>query len=217
MSDDLGRIIDIDGDLLLVRAFDMPDRPTCAVGLRVECASPTGIGVGLDIDGIAALRAALDKAETAYWKRMTKAVEGTINGCSCEPSASDRLFYKPRTIMLPNGEVRRCSPPKPPFEPCPAADDRGYGGMIVKATHPKRPSDTPSEPAKEATCNHIGERIRAHRRAVGLTLEDTAKAMGTSIPYASSVERGDITPTPDRVEELAKLFGIDAATLRSNS
>ena len=45
-------------------------------------------------------------------------------------------------------------PPNPPFEPCPAADDRGYGGMIIKATHPKRPS----EPAKEANHNHIDER-----------------------------------------------------------
>ena len=77
-----------------------------------------------------------------------------IDDSACEPSASDRLFYKPRTIVLPNGEVRHFLPPNPPFEPCPAADDRGYGGMIIKATHPKRPS----EPAKEANHNHIDER-----------------------------------------------------------
>lgn len=52
-----------------------------------------------------------------------------------------------------------------------------------------------------------GERIRALRRARGLTLEDTANAMGTSIPYASSIERGKATPTEAQRDALAKLFG----------
>lgn len=136
MDDDLSRIIDVDGDELLVRAFDMPDRPQCAVGLRVECASPFGIGVGLDIDGLIALRAALDKAESAYWKRTAKPMTGIIDA-ACEPSTRDRIFYKPQSITLPNGEVRHFSPPDPPFEPCPVADDRGLGGKVVKATHPE--------------------------------------------------------------------------------
>ena len=73
-----------------------------------------------------------------------------IDGCSCEPSARDRLFYKPRTIVLRNGEVRHFSPPNPPFEPCPAARDEVGTGTIVKATHPRRPIDqSPQTPADD--------------------------------------------------------------------
>lgn len=111
------------------------------VGLRVKIVAHGKAGAKAIADLLESLGAKSDASDGD--------VTG-IDGCSCEPSASDRLFYKPRTIVLPNGEVRRFSPPNPPFEPCPAADDRGYGGMIIKATHPKRPSDpSPQNPADD--------------------------------------------------------------------
>lgn len=90
--------------------------------------------IGIDRAGIAALRKALDDAEADYSDR-TSDLDGERADSACDPSTRDRIFYKPQSITLPNGEVRHFSPPNPPFEPCPSADDCCLGGKVVKATH----------------------------------------------------------------------------------
>lgn len=53
----------------------------------------------------------------------------------------------------------------------------------------------------------IGARVRALRRPHKLTLEDTAKAMGCTIPEASDIERGIRMPNGEQIAALEKLFG----------
>lgn len=59
-----------------------------------------------------------------------------------------------------------------------------------------------------------GERIRARRRALGLTLEDLAAATGTSRQTIQRYENGVIGNIPDgRLEALARALGTTPASL----
>ena len=50
----------------------------------------------------------------------------------------------------------------------------------------------------------LGERIRARRTALGLTLAEVAEAADLSIPYVSNLERGRGNPTLDALRSVAE-------------
>jgi len=117
-----------------------------------------GAIIGLDLVGIASLRATLDMAEAKHCESMND-VTGAPDA-ACEPSTTDRLFYKPQSFTMPNGEVRHFSPPAP-FEPCPGVGTsiRGvFDGKVVKATHPAPPPET--DPTSERTLSITAEMKR---------------------------------------------------------
>lgn len=197
-------IRDVDGDELIV-TWGWSGGIHGIVMVRTQAAHGE---VVLSLSDIAKLREALDRAESAYRARFGEQFTG-IDGCSCEPSTRSRVFKTPACEGSDNAEEWLINEV---YEVCPSI----LGAwQVIPPTHAEQSNKPPLAPACVPP-GQIGGRIRSLRRAAGLTLEDTAKAMGTSIPYASSVERGNIIPTPDRVEELAKLFGIDAATLWPN-
>ncbi len=170
------RIDDIYGDDLLVR-WDI-DPPTKGV---ISLAPRRYDSATLDLAGIAALRAALDKAEAAYRKHH-----------GIEPCSELRL-----------AQMR--------FED--ATDGNNVDELNAAFDNLKRlnsPAQWSGWGPKGPT---IGERIRAIRRATGKNLEDTAKAMGTSIPHASALERGYNRPTTEEIAALAALYGVDAKEL----
>ena len=49
----------------------------------------------------------------------------------------------------------------------------------------------------------LGDRIRARRTAMGLTLAEVAEAAGLSLPYVSNLERGRGNPTLDALRSVA--------------
>jgi transcriptional regulator with XRE-family HTH domain len=56
----------------------------------------------------------------------------------------------------------------------------------------------------------FGERIRAARKAKGLTLERVALAVGVTVAYICSIELGsDKPPMPAKVKRLCGLLGLD--------
>jgi transcriptional regulator with XRE-family HTH domain len=54
----------------------------------------------------------------------------------------------------------------------------------------------------------IDPRLRAARKAAGLTLADIAKKVGVSVPFLSDVERGRRGLTPARRAAVAAAVGI---------
>jgi transcriptional regulator with XRE-family HTH domain len=54
---------------------------------------------------------------------------------------------------------------------------------------------TETRTAAEASAPRIGERVRALREAMGLSLRDLAERSGVSAPMLSQVERGETSPT----------------------
>jgi transcriptional regulator with XRE-family HTH domain len=62
---------------------------------------------------------------------------------------------------------------------------------------------------------HFGEKLRAFRRAKGLTLRSLADAVGLSFTYLSKVENGRVpyTPAADKIRALAQVLGVDALEL----
>jgi AcrR family transcriptional regulator/DNA-binding XRE family transcriptional regulator len=61
----------------------------------------------------------------------------------------------------------------------------------------------------------VGARLRAARRAAGLTLRETAQALSVSAGTWSAVENGRTPVRADRLDAAARLFGADPAVLRS--
>lgn len=56
---------------------------------------------------------------------------------------------------------------------------------------------------------HVGATIRLLRMDAGLSLRDLAHRIGVSSAYLSRVEHGhDAVPTPDRLEAIAREFGV---------
>lgn len=61
---------------------------------------------------------------------------------------------------------------------------------------------------------HLGATIRLLRLDAGLSLRDLAQRIGVSSAYLSRVEHGhDAVPTPDRLEAIAREFGVPAHLL----
>jgi transcriptional regulator with XRE-family HTH domain len=61
--------------------------------------------------------------------------------------------------------------------------------------------------------NELGERMRARRRQLGLTLAEVAKASGLSIAYVSNLERGHGNPTLQAIEAIASAIDLPIGAL----
>jgi len=61
----------------------------------------------------------------------------------------------------------------------------------------------------------FGERIRAMRKAAGLTLENVSQASGISRAALSKIERGEMSPTYESLLKLARGLSTDLAVLVS--
>ena len=61
----------------------------------------------------------------------------------------------------------------------------------------------------------FGDELRSRRKAAGLTLTAVAEAVGVSIGYLSSLERGKVGRAPDPVliQRLAELYRVDSSSL----
>lgn len=59
----------------------------------------------------------------------------------------------------------------------------------------------------------LGTRLRARRRAEGLTLADVAKRAELSLPYVSNLERGRGNPTMEALQALAQALGTTVSAL----
>lgn len=59
----------------------------------------------------------------------------------------------------------------------------------------------------------LGDRIRARRTAMGLTLAEVAEAAGLSLPYVSNLERGRGNPTLDALQSVATALQQTVAEL----
>jgi len=59
----------------------------------------------------------------------------------------------------------------------------------------------------------IGQRLRARRVELGLTLAEVAEKAGLSLPYVSNLERGRGNPTLEALGALARALDIPLASL----
>src|SRR5579872_3879014 len=59
----------------------------------------------------------------------------------------------------------------------------------------------------------IGQRLRARRVELGLTLAQVAETSGLSLPYVSNLERGRGNPTLEALGSVAKALDIPLASL----
>lgn len=59
----------------------------------------------------------------------------------------------------------------------------------------------------------IGQRLRARRVALGLTLAEVAEKSGLSLPYVSNLERGRGNPTVEALDALARALNVPLASL----
>lgn len=59
----------------------------------------------------------------------------------------------------------------------------------------------------------IGQRLRARRVELGLTLAQVAEQAGLSLPYVSNLERGRGNPTLDALTALAQALDVPIASL----
>lgn len=53
----------------------------------------------------------------------------------------------------------------------------------------------------------MGLALRTLRRTAGLTLDDVAKAAGSSAPYISNVENGNVKPSADWTRNVLAAIG----------
>lgn len=80
--------------------------------------------------------------------------------------------------------------------------------------------DTPEKNAQcpdEQPLHEIGEQLRRHRRAAGLTLTDLASRVGFDKGYLSRIENGKKVPPIATLSRLAGALGIEAASLLTPS
>lgn len=61
--------------------------------------------------------------------------------------------------------------------------------------------------------SEMGSRLRAHRLARGWTLKQVAAACGLAISTVSKVERGQMSPTYDKLLQFSRGLGIDISEL----
>lgn len=64
----------------------------------------------------------------------------------------------------------------------------------------------------------LSERLKTLRKEAGLTQEEVAKKLGISRPAYTYWEKGEKRPTPDKLTQIASLFGVSTDyLLNSNS
>jgi transcriptional regulator with XRE-family HTH domain len=59
----------------------------------------------------------------------------------------------------------------------------------------------------------LGERLRARRHSLDLTIAEVAERAGLSLPYVSNLERGRGNPTLEVLTNLAEVLGIPVSQL----
>jgi len=69
------------------------------------------------------------------------------------------------------------------------------------------------EPSLSVALHHVARRVRALRKARGLTLEDVGKASGVSIGSLSQLERGKGNPSFNSLVRLSHALGVPVAQL----
>lgn len=62
----------------------------------------------------------------------------------------------------------------------------------------------------------LGERVRAARKAKGLSQEDLAPESNTAPSYTGGVERGQRNPSFKKLCAIAKVVGVDVGALCRN-
>lgn len=72
--------------------------------------------------------------------------------------------------------------------------------------------DEATEPSEQALCR----RLRAVRKARGLSLTELGRRVGCSVGYLSQIERGLSSPSLRTMVALAEVYDIDLATLFSD-
>jgi transcriptional regulator with XRE-family HTH domain len=75
-------------------------------------------------------------------------------------------------------------------------------------------TSAPAEPpALDPLARRLGASIRARRRALGLTMQEVAKASGISQPFLSQIERGLARPSMRSLDRIAQTLGSSAMSL----
>lgn len=86
---------------------------------------------------------------------------------------------------------------------------RGTAGRAVSATQPDR--DLPADPGWAEV--GFGEKMRALRKSLRLSLKELAARSGVSVAMISQVERGVNAPSMRSLRQLAKGLGVGVETL----
>lgn len=65
--------------------------------------------------------------------------------------------------------------------------------------------------------DHLALRIRAFRKLKGLTQQQLADRLGTSVAVLGSLERGTRRPDPKLIMRIAETLGVDYDELTGNN
>lgn len=63
----------------------------------------------------------------------------------------------------------------------------------------------------------LSERLKTLRKEAGLTQEEVAKKLGISRPAYTYWEKGEKRPTPDKLIQIASLFGVSTDYLLNSN
>lgn len=61
----------------------------------------------------------------------------------------------------------------------------------------------------------LGERLRSLRKEKNLTLKDLSELANLSVPYLSDMERGEVNPSIESLQKVAKAFNMTVRDLFS--
>ncbi len=84
---------------------------------------------------------------------------------------------------------------------------------LVPESEPDAGSDGPSSGSVEQVCEVVGERVRAIRRDLGLTMAQFAEAAGLSIGMLSKIEHGRTAPSIATLSGLARAGNVPITAL----
>lgn len=85
------------------------------------------------------------------------------------------------------------------------------GGAKAKEPEPRSPIRP--NPAQDRSLDALGRRLKALRKARGMTLEAAAAATGMSRAALSKIERGAMSPTYETLLKIADGFAMDVGPL----
>jgi transcriptional regulator with XRE-family HTH domain len=124
----------------------------------------------------------------------------------------------PGPTMPPRAKQSASSSPAPADKKTPAPDTRR--STASKGGTPAQASDTSKTRAtrnagteKEASLVALGERLRAIRNGLGLTLADAARITGAGASTLSKIETGQMSPTYDVLQKIVRGLKIDIVDL----
>ncbi len=84
---------------------------------------------------------------------------------------------------------------------------------LVSESEPDAGSDGPPSGSVEQVCEVVGERVRAIRRDLGLTMAQFAEAAGLSIGMLSKIEHGRTAPSIATLNGLARAGNVPITAL----